>query len=425
MIDRPDQPELPTSTDLSRIVIATGNPHKVEELRRLLALPGVEFVGLKDLPEHDTFTEPEEVGDTFLANATIKAMSYAARTGLPCLADDSGLEVDALGGAPGVISSHYSTDGQETGLTRPQRDAANNAKLLRDLDGVPPTERAARFVCVMVLARPRGTGFQPLRLDPTDMSPVNLAQPGTLRKSHGDLPHWHKDGATYFVTFRAGRGHTLEASERDLVMSSCLHWHGQRALVHLVVVMPDHVHLMVSPLPRTEGEGWNELPDLLHSIKSHSAHQIMRAYGGRGSLWQPEYFDRLVRDAEEFGQVWDYMLHNPVRAGLVGDWSDYRWTRSGQEQATTHRLEAGATTDVTLLATSRGTFEGRIGLPGPPPAGVPRGSNGFGYDPLFLVGPECRQTGAELSAEEKNRRSHRGVAAGFMLEKMQELKDRM
>lgn len=147
--------------DLSRIVIATGNPHKVDELRRLLALPGVEFVGLADLAETAgrSWTEPEETGSTFERNATIKAVSYAAQTGLPCLADDSGLEVDALGGAPGVISSHYSTDGRETGLSRAERDAANNDRLLRELEGAAPENRGARFVCVMVLAdAPQPTG---------------------------------------------------------------------------------------------------------------------------------------------------------------------------------------------------------------------------------------------------------------------------
>lgn len=196
----------------------------------MLALPGVEFVGLKELPGYEEFIEPDETGTTFEANATIKALSYAEQTGLPCLADDSGLEVDALGGAPGVISSHYSTDGKETGLTRPERDAANNARLLRELEGVAPELRTGRFVCQVVLA---------------------------------------------------------------------------------------------SPSP--EGQG--------------------------------------------------------------------------------------------ILATARGAFEGRIGLPGE----VPRGDNGFGYDPLFLVAPRFVRTSAELPAQEKNRLSHRGAAATAMLGRLREL----
>src|SRR5690606_6946544 len=88
---------------LDRIVIATGNPHKVTELRAILGRLGIEAVPLADLGAYD---EPVETGDTFEVNASIKALSYARATGLPCLADDSGIEIDALHGAPGVISSH-------------------------------------------------------------------------------------------------------------------------------------------------------------------------------------------------------------------------------------------------------------------------------------------------------------------------------
>ncbi|MBM4108153.1 MAG: non-canonical purine NTP pyrophosphatase [Phycisphaerae bacterium] len=140
-----------------RFVLATGNPHKLEELRAILAREGVadrvELLSLAEVPG-GPFPEPAETGRTFEANAAIKARAYADATGLPCLADDSGLEVDALAGRPGVISSHYSTDGVETGLSRPERDRLNNERLLRDLDGVPPDQRTARFVCVMALAWP-------------------------------------------------------------------------------------------------------------------------------------------------------------------------------------------------------------------------------------------------------------------------------
>ncbi len=140
-----------------RIVLATTNPHKVEEMRAIFAgesLPGVQLLGLADLPGHGAFTEPEESGTTFEQNAAIKAVSYAEQTGEVCLADDSGLQIDALSGRPGVISSHYGTDGRETGMTRAQRDVANNTRVLHELVGVPDSLRTARFVCVMVLASP-------------------------------------------------------------------------------------------------------------------------------------------------------------------------------------------------------------------------------------------------------------------------------
>lgn len=209
-----------------RIVLATANPHKVAELRAILAREGLgEKVRLLSLDEAGgPFAEPAETGATFEENAAIKARAYARATGLPCLADDSGLEVDALAGRPGVISSHYFSDGRPSDLPREERDRLNNERLLRDLADVPPERRSARFVCVMALAVPS-------------------------------------------------------------------------------------------------------------------------------------------RDRE-----------SPT------------------------------------LTTFRGTFEGRVGLPGE----VPRGSHGFGYDPLFLVAPDYALTSAELSPDEKNRLSHRAEAARQM-----------
>ena len=94
--------------------------------------------------------EPDETGLTFETNARIKARFYAAASGLPTLADDSGLEVDALDGGPGVFTRRYA--GPDA------TDAANNAKLLRELDGLPPPERGARYVCALALALPGEAG---------------------------------------------------------------------------------------------------------------------------------------------------------------------------------------------------------------------------------------------------------------------------
>ena len=137
------------------IVLATSNPHKVEEMQALFAalLPHVRLRGLQ-AASASSLQEPAETGDTFEANATIKALSYAEQTASLCLADDSGLEIDALHGRPGVISSHYCTDGREAGMSRSERDQANNHRVLRELTDVPIEHRSARFVCVMVLANP-------------------------------------------------------------------------------------------------------------------------------------------------------------------------------------------------------------------------------------------------------------------------------
>lgn len=126
------------------LLIATRNAHKLQEIRALL--PGVTILGTDAYPD---VPDPEEDGTTFEANAAIKALAWAKATGLTALADDSGLEVDALGGAPGIHSARYAGVHGDT--------AANNAKLLRELEGVEPAKRTARFVCALALAQPDGT----------------------------------------------------------------------------------------------------------------------------------------------------------------------------------------------------------------------------------------------------------------------------
>ncbi len=134
-------------TGRARLVVATRSAHKLRELRDLLRLDHAELVSLDDLAVEG---EPVEDGATFATNAAIKARFAARATGLPALADDSGLEVDALGGGPGVRTRRYAGERAT--------DADNNAKLLRELDGLPPERRGARYVCVLALALPERTG---------------------------------------------------------------------------------------------------------------------------------------------------------------------------------------------------------------------------------------------------------------------------
>jgi XTP/dITP diphosphohydrolase len=133
-----------------RIVLASNNAKKLAELRRILEplVPGVEVLGLADFPAYD---EPAETDPTFEGNALIKARAALAATGLPSLADDSGLCVDALNGMPGVLSARWSGVPKSEG-----GDAANNRLLLSQLSDVPAERRAAQFRCVMALCTPDG-----------------------------------------------------------------------------------------------------------------------------------------------------------------------------------------------------------------------------------------------------------------------------
>ena len=134
-----------------RIVVATGNPHKVEEIRAVLAPLGFTVLSLAETGR-PVPAEPEEPHPTFEANARLKALHYARAIGEAVLADDSGLEVDALGGAPGVHSAHWAG----AGGSRAARAARNNAKLAESMRGVPAHMRSARFVCTMCIATPGG-----------------------------------------------------------------------------------------------------------------------------------------------------------------------------------------------------------------------------------------------------------------------------
>ncbi|QOJ14453.1 MAG: RdgB/HAM1 family non-canonical purine NTP pyrophosphatase [Planctomycetia bacterium] len=125
------------------VVLGTRSEHKLTELRRMIAAAALP-IRLAPLPA--AVAEVAETGVTFRENAAIKALSYAQATGQLVLADDSGLEVDALGGEPGVHSAYFAG--------RPRDDLANNRKLCEKIRQIPPNQRTARYLCCLILARP-------------------------------------------------------------------------------------------------------------------------------------------------------------------------------------------------------------------------------------------------------------------------------
>jgi XTP/dITP diphosphohydrolase len=133
-----------TELNGTSIVLASHNPGKLEELRRLLP-EGLQVILARDLG----IELPLETGSTFAENAIVKAESAAAHARLPAIGDDSGLEVDALGGAPGIHSARFAGESRS--------DAANMTKLLSQLEGISAEKRTARFRCVVAFAMPDGT----------------------------------------------------------------------------------------------------------------------------------------------------------------------------------------------------------------------------------------------------------------------------
>lgn len=132
-----------------KLLFATSNPNKVRELTIVLEPLGFEVTDLSSFP---ALVEPEEDAPTFAGNAYLKARSYAEQTGVTCLAEDSGLEVTALDGRPGVHSARYSGLAGDRSVV----DPANNQKLLHELREIPWERRQARFVCAMCMATPSG-----------------------------------------------------------------------------------------------------------------------------------------------------------------------------------------------------------------------------------------------------------------------------
>ena len=130
-----------------QLLLATRNLHKLKEVREILAGTDFEVISIADLGD---IPEVIEDGDSFRANADKKARTLAKLTGRTAIADDSGIEVDYLGGAPGIYSARFA------GVDGAGADAANNALLVEKLDGVPMSERTARYRCVLAIVTPDG-----------------------------------------------------------------------------------------------------------------------------------------------------------------------------------------------------------------------------------------------------------------------------
>ena len=130
--------------------------------------------------------------------------------------------------------------------------------------------------------------------------PVHLTQ-GKLFFTRRNLPHCEIDGNTYFITYRCASGTGLNEPARTIVMDNWKYWHGKHYLLHAVVVMPDHVHVMITPKRKEDGD-WFTLGKILHTNKGFTAHEINKAMNRSGQFWQDERFDRMMRNGRYTGQ---------------------------------------------------------------------------------------------------------------------------
>jgi REP element-mobilizing transposase RayT len=138
------------------------------------------------------------------------------------------------------------------------------------------------------------------------------------------LPHYQKAGRAVFLTFCKNNQISFTPEAKDAVLQHCSHDNGKRYELHAAVVMPDHVHLLLTPL--RDEKGWPySLPTILKLIKGTSARSVNRLTGTSGPVWQEESFDHVLRSQESFKKKLEYLRQNPVRSGLVKRPEDYRW----------------------------------------------------------------------------------------------------
>ena len=213
---------------MKRVLLATRNSGKVVEMQRILAeqVSGIEVVGLDAVAEYD---EPAETEPTFVGNARIKALAAVEVTGLPSLADDSGICVDALNGMPGVLSARWAgvTEGD-----RASKDRANNELLLAQLADVPDERRGAEFRCAIVLAVPSDDGVVEHHVE-------GVMRGRVIRELRG------RGGFGYDVLFCA-EGHDLTTAELPADEKDAISHRGKavRAIAPLVASeVPDDVRI--------------------------------------------------------------------------------------------------------------------------------------------------------------------------------------
>jgi putative DNA methylase len=164
----------------------------------------------------------------------------------------------------------------------------------------------------------------PSHAGPTSQAPLFPSLRHGVAKTRRHLPHWEKEGACYFVTYRVREGIELPDKAKDIVLENWKRWSGERYDLWQIVVMSNHVHILLSPLPK-EGNSFWTLSEILHTAKSYTANEINKTVGRSGALWQEERFDHIVRSPVSFEEKWHYIRQNACKVGLVSQPEEYPW----------------------------------------------------------------------------------------------------
>jgi len=163
-----------------------------------------------------------------------------------------------------------------------------------------------------------------------------------FRTYRRNLPHFELPGSLYFLSFRTADRLTLSDSAKDIVLSS-FHFHDKKKYhLHACVIMDDHAHCILQPIdvmkkaqagtpvpPRPEipmqPHEYHSLAQITHSIKSYSSNRIQKLLNRKSRIWQDENYDRIIRDEKEYLKKMNYIVNNPVKAGFVEEFEDYKW----------------------------------------------------------------------------------------------------
>jgi primosomal protein N' len=238
------------------------------------------------------------------------------------------------------------------------KEAMGSTRVSRVDLGVPPKSGLSQSSVSVEGTIRRDAEVLPHEQYPRDAGAIpeigGIISEPTVRRRR--LPHFEIPGSIYHVTWRTHGKLVLPPEAREKVLAASHHWHGEKMRCYLACVMPDHVHLLIQPLPvkKTGAAGVHPLSEILHSIKSFSAHEVNRVMKRKGPVWTDESFDRIIRSESDLHEKWEYIWNNPRVLGLVGPMEEYPfiWMPGPQGEGTIRRdaesnpRDTGATPEV-------------------------------------------------------------------------------
>jgi putative transposase len=153
---------------------------------------------------------------------------------------------------------------------------------------------------------------------------VKLQPIENFRIYRRNLPHWEQPGSTYFITFRTFKGSILTDEAKQITFNSIKFHAGWKYKLYSCFIMETHAHCILQPLIQSESRYYS-LAQIMHSIKSYSSHRIKKYSNINNKIWQPENYDRIIRDENDYLEKMEYIIYNPVKAELVDKPENYRW----------------------------------------------------------------------------------------------------